>query len=155
MPPKKPVSSEVLRLIESLVCAGKTDQQISVILQIKVRKIYKIRRDVLKINLYGSKRRCAHCGVNTSVTCFSQKSIYPDWCVICRRKFGGERGSGRERGCEGFNVRKSDQFIDAVCLRCGSDFKSEVFVGFGGRLDHYRCCPKCQVIVTKMERLSI
>jgi hypothetical protein len=155
MSQRKFVSQEVLKSIEEMVCDRKTDLQISEILGIGVSDVYKIRRNVLKVSVYGSRRRCTKCGKDKSVTCFNKKSIYKDWCIICRKEHGGERGGGRPFGSKGYKVRKGKKFVAEVCLRCDKKFKSEVFVGFDGRIDHYRCCRFCQVKINGMEQVSI
>lgn len=155
--PEKSVLSEVLDLIRLMVGEGKTDLQISAAMKFPLPEIYRIRRTILKISLYGTKRKCAKCGHNKSVVCFNNKSEHPDWCVICRKKYGGERGFGRPSGKKPNQICKEEykKAIICLCLRCEKTFKSDIFIGHGGQLDHYRCCPKCREIIDRVEAVSI
>jgi hypothetical protein len=152
------VSREILDKVDSFVCDGKNDLQISLEMKIPIQEIYRIRRNILKISLYGSKRKCNRCGQNKSKTCFSKKSKYTDWCIICRKKYGGERGSGRPPGTINNNQKekvKKEETVTCLCLRCDTGFESPVFIGLGGKKDHYRLCNKCHKIVVGMEAVSI
>ena len=158
MLPEKSVSQEVLDSIRLAVGEGKTDLQISKILHKQVKEIYEIRRNILKITLSGRKRKCEKCEKQKATICFNSKSKYPDWCILCRRKYGNEKRQksevklGRPFGKKEFVNKKKEI---CVCLRCDKVFDSEIFIGLGGREEHYKLCKKCRNIISNMEHVSI
>jgi hypothetical protein len=162
---RKSASKEILDSIEKMVYEGKKDLQIAELLKIPLPEIYRIRKIVLKISLYDCKKKCDKCGEEKSPVCFWSKAKHPDWCLLCRRKHDNEKEQktpgiklGRpfvNRNTNGFIVRKSKKLVKAFCLRCEKKFQSEIFIGFGGKEDHYRCCRHCRFIITRMEQVSI
>jgi len=148
----------VLDSVRLLVAEEKTDQDIADILQMKIADIYTIRRNILRISFYGRKKRCTKCNTTKSITCFHAKAEHPDWCIICRRKFGGETSAtlGRPviKRAEGYK-KKEKNYVEVICLRCERVFKSEVFKGLGGTPDYYHLCDNCRIIITTLDRVSI
>ena len=152
---KKSVSQEVLDSIKIFVEEGKTDLDISKILHKSVKEIYNLRKNVLKITLYGRKKKCEKCGEQKATICFNKKSKYPNWCIICRKKYGNEKSNkkrGRPFGKKACGNKRTEDFI---CLRCDKVFNSEIFIGIGGKGEHYRLCKKCRDLVISMEAVSI
>lgn len=140
--------------IKKLVDEGKTDKQISEITHIKVYKVGYLRRQVLKISLYEKRIKCANCGKEKSVVCFSSKSEKPDWCIICRNKNGIEKSTRGRPKIVDENQKKQNKKVKVICNQCKSPFYSEVFL-FGGLKEHYRMCKQCREFITYVDRVSI
>jgi len=140
------IPQDVLDVIKCLFHEGRTDQQVSQIIQIPIIEVVKIRKTVLGIMLYDRKIVCGHCNEPRSVFSFSKKSEHPDWCCLCRKLYGGEKGSGRPLGRGNDKKKKRPQYVERLCLRCSKPFKS---------IDHSRLCNHCSIIITSIERASI
>lgn len=137
---------DVLEEIKCLFHEGKTDRQVSEVVNIPIIEIIKIRKQILGILLYDRKIICANCNKPRSVFNFSKKSTHPDWCCICRKQYGGEKGSGRPVGKKNLEKKESHSYTLRFCLRCNKPFKS-----FGLN----RICNRCNLIITSIERISI
>lgn len=140
--------------IKRLVKLGRTDLEISGMLDLKVKEVYRIRKTELKITNYGRKRWCVKCECWRSVTLFNLNKS-KDCCTICLRREG--KITPKER-----KPRKKQEprqsinhfgYRITLCLRCNKSFESPVLSDDGR--DYYRLCPTCRNFVVAQERISI
>ena len=145
--------------IRILVAKFKTDKQIAGILRLPVSTIYNIRKNVLKLVLYGRKKKCSKCGQLKTTCCFNFDAEHIDWCILCRRKYGDNKLKkdvrlGRPIGSK-TKIITNEETIFLLCLRCDECFETPVIRDVNGNKEYFRLCNRCRKIVSGMEQVSI